>query len=181
MLFDKTNSLVDNDAHDEEYELGLIWIELLLTQYSMHEKGKPPKGEPSPGANTLQGGCGLNQSGGSTTELDLEHNQPTQPNPTGIDLETSSRTGLEIRSRTSLATGSRVDPEPVSLSILARIESTSVNHLFHEHGRTKVCTPLIKFCLTLIQECKLDPNLKISMLSMLFSLTLSQRMSMKLL
>ena len=72
MLFDETNSLVENDAHDEEYELGLARRDLLLTQNSMHEKGKSPEGELSAGANTLEGGQGLDQSGGSIAEPDLE-------------------------------------------------------------------------------------------------------------
>ena len=56
MLFDETNSLVENDVQDEEYELGLIRRDLWLTQNFMHEKGKSPEGEPSLGANTLKDG-----------------------------------------------------------------------------------------------------------------------------
>ena len=52
VLFNEINSLVENDAQDEEYELGLARRDLLLIQKSMHEKGKSPKGEPSPGATT---------------------------------------------------------------------------------------------------------------------------------
>jgi len=40
----------------------------------MHEKGKSFKGEPSPGADILEGGQGLNQSGGTIVEPDLEQN-----------------------------------------------------------------------------------------------------------
>ena len=61
VLFDETNSLVENDAQDAEYELGLMRRDLLLIQNSMHEKGKSPKGEPSLGANILEGGQGLDQ------------------------------------------------------------------------------------------------------------------------
>ena len=60
MLFDETNSSVENDAQDEEYKLGLVRRGLLLTQNSMHEKGKSPEGEPSPGDDILEGGQGLN-------------------------------------------------------------------------------------------------------------------------
>ena len=52
VLFDEINSLVANDAQDEEYELGLARRDSLPTQNSMHEKDKSPEGEPSPGANT---------------------------------------------------------------------------------------------------------------------------------
>ena len=74
VLFDETHSLVENDAQDEEYELGLARRDLLLTQNSMHEKGKSLEGEPSPGTNTLEDGKGLNQIGGSVAEPSLEQN-----------------------------------------------------------------------------------------------------------
>jgi len=48
-------------------------------------------------------------------------------------------------------------------------------HLLHDHGSTRVRTPLIRFCLTLIQECKLDLNSKTFVLSMLFFLTLKPK------
>ena len=38
VLFDKTNSLFENDAQDEEYEQGLVRRDLLLTQNSMLDK-----------------------------------------------------------------------------------------------------------------------------------------------
>jgi len=61
VLFDETNSLFKSDVQDEEYEMGLVRRDLLLTQNSMHEKGKSPEGGTSPGADTLEGGQGLNQ------------------------------------------------------------------------------------------------------------------------
>jgi len=63
-MFDETNSFVKNDAHDEEYELGLIRKHLWLTRNFMHDKGKSPEGEPGPGADTLEGGQNLDQLGG---------------------------------------------------------------------------------------------------------------------
>jgi len=72
VLFDETNSLFNSDAQDEEYELGLVRRYLSLTQNSVHEKGTSPEGEPSPGPDILEGGQGLNQSGGSIAEPDLE-------------------------------------------------------------------------------------------------------------
>jgi len=56
VLFDETNSLFESDPQDEEYELGLVRRDLVLIQNSMHEKGKFPEGEPSPGADILEGG-----------------------------------------------------------------------------------------------------------------------------
>ena len=68
VLFDENNSLVENDAQDAEFELGLVRRDLLLTQNSMHKKGESPGGEPSPGADNVEGGQGLNQSGESIAE-----------------------------------------------------------------------------------------------------------------
>ena len=52
VLFDEINSLVENDAHDEEYELGLVRKDLLL----IHAKGKCPEDGSGPGASLLEGG-----------------------------------------------------------------------------------------------------------------------------
>ena len=83
--------------------------DLLLTQSSIVDKGKAPEGEPPPGTDNLQGGQGVNQSGGSIAEP--EHNRPTQPDP----------------SRTDVGIGSRTYPEPVSSSIQKRLENVFVN------------------------------------------------------
>jgi len=40
----------------------------------MHKKGKSPRGEPSPRADNVEGGQGLNQSGGSIAEPISEQN-----------------------------------------------------------------------------------------------------------
>ena len=68
VLFDETNSLIENDAQDEEFELGLAKKDLLL----IHEKGKSPENGSWPGAVPLEGGQGVNQSGGSEAELGLK-------------------------------------------------------------------------------------------------------------
>ena len=114
VLFNETNSLVENDAQDEEYELRLTRKDLLLTQNSMHGTGKSPEGEPSPGANTVEGGQGLDPSGRSIVEPSLEQNHLNSP-----------RTGLE----TCFETGSRIGPELVSPIVPARVESVSVDPL----------------------------------------------------
>jgi len=85
VLFNETNSLFENDAHDEEYELGLVRRDLLLTQNSMLDKGKSLEGDPSPRADTLEGAQGVNQLGGSSVEPNIEQNQPTKPHPFQID------------------------------------------------------------------------------------------------
>jgi len=110
VLFDKFNSLVENDAQDEEYELGLARKDLLL----MREEGKCPEDGSSPGGDLLEGGQGLNQTGESVAEPSLEQNQPNSP-------RTSSRT----RSETSFRTVSK----PISPSIPTRIESVSADLL----------------------------------------------------
>ena len=78
VLFDETNSMVEHDAHEEELELGLVRKDLSLAQSSIVDKGKAPKGEPSPKIDNLEGGQGANQSGGSIAEP--EQNRPTQSN-----------------------------------------------------------------------------------------------------
>jgi len=124
VLYDKTNSLVENDAQDEEFELGLTIKDILL----MHEKGECLEDRSGPGANLLEGGQGLVQTGGSVAEPNLKKNQPNFSR-TGCRtcLETGSRIGLETGSRTGLAASSRTDPEPVSPSISARMKSIPVN------------------------------------------------------
>jgi len=102
-----------HDAQDEEYQLGLVRKDFLLTQNSIVDKDKTPEGEPSPGADIVEGGQGVNLSRGSVAEPDLEQNQSTQSNP----------------SRTDLRTGSRTDPEPISPIIQERVESVSVDPL----------------------------------------------------
>ena len=73
--FGETNSLIENDAQDERYELGLARKDLLLT----HEKSKSPMNGSGIGAISSEGGQGLNQSGESTAEPSLEQNQTNFP------------------------------------------------------------------------------------------------------
>jgi len=128
VLFDETNSLIENDAQDEEFELGLARKDLLLT----HEKGKSPMNGSGPEAVSSEGGQGLNQSGGSAAEPSLEQNQSNFPRTgsgTGyrIGPETGSRTGSKTDSKIGLKTGSGISPEPVSSSSSARMESIYMN------------------------------------------------------
>ena len=91
---------------------------MLLT----HEKGKSPEDGSGPGAVSLEGRQGLNQTGGNTAEPGLDQNQP---NSSRTGWKTGSRTGSGIGSRT----GSGTVPEPVSPGIPARVESVSVDPL----------------------------------------------------
>ena len=75
VLFDETNSLVEIDAQDDDFELGLAKKNLLLT----YEEGKCPEDRSRPGAVSLKSGLGLNQTGASTIEPSLEQNQPNTP------------------------------------------------------------------------------------------------------
>jgi len=75
--FDETNCLIEHNTQDEEFELGLVRKGLLLTQSSMVDNGKAPEGKPSPGFDSVEGGQGANQSGGSIVDSNLEHNRPT--------------------------------------------------------------------------------------------------------
>ena len=68
VLFDETNSLIEHDTQDEEFELDLVRKDLSPTQSSIVDKGKASEGEPTPGTDNLEGGQVVNQSGGSIAE-----------------------------------------------------------------------------------------------------------------
>ena len=75
VLFDETNSLVENDAQDEEFKLDLVRKHLLL----IHENVKCPENGSGPGVGLLEGGQGLNQTGGSIAEPSLKQHRPNSP------------------------------------------------------------------------------------------------------
>ena len=108
--------------HRKSYELGLARKDLLLT----HEKGKSPEDGSGHGVVSLEGGEGLNQTGGSTAEPGLDQNQP---NSSQTGWNTGSRTGSGTGSETGSRTGSATVPEPVSPSIPARVGTVSVDPL----------------------------------------------------
>ena len=58
VLFDETNSMIEHDMRDEEFELGLVRKDLTLTENSMVDNGKSPEGETSPGFGNMEGGAG---------------------------------------------------------------------------------------------------------------------------
>jgi len=118
VLFSETNSLNENDAQDEDFELGLAGKDLLL----LHEKGKSSGNGSGPRAVSSEGGQGLNQSGGSTPEPSLEQNQ-------SHFSKTGSRTGLEIGSRTGLRVDSLGDWVTAMQEELHKFERNKVCHL----------------------------------------------------
>ena len=92
VLFDETNFLIENDAQDEEFELGFARKDLLL----IHEKGKFPENGSGPRAVPSEDGQGLNQSGGSTAEPSLEQNQTNFfRTDSGIGCRTGQKQALE--------------------------------------------------------------------------------------
>lgn len=110
-MFDETNSMIEHDMQDEEFEFGLVRKDLMLTQNSIVDNGKSPKGEISPEFENMEGGQEARQSGGSFAEPNLGQNRPTQPDP----------------SRIVVGTGSRTDPEPVSSSVQERLKNMFVD------------------------------------------------------
>ena len=54
-LFDETNSLIEHDTQDKEFELGLMRKYLSLTQSSMGDNDKAPKSEPKFESDKVEG------------------------------------------------------------------------------------------------------------------------------
>ena len=100
VLFDESNSLVENDAHDEDLELGLAKKDLLLT----HEVGNNPQVGSRTEHVSKEEGKGFKQTGGTTTKLYLEQDKDNIS-------ETGAKIALQIGARTSLETGARTAPE----------------------------------------------------------------------
>jgi len=70
VLFDETNSLVEIDAQDDDFELGLAKKDLLLTK----EEGKNLAEGSRPGSISGKEGQGLDQTGRSTDKPCLKQN-----------------------------------------------------------------------------------------------------------
>jgi len=101
-------------------------------------------------------GQGLNQTGGSVAEPSLEQNQPNSP-------------------RTGSRTSSRTISELISPSIPARVESVSVDPLTPRPWKHQSSHHLDQILSDINTGVQTKPNLKMSVLSMLFSLILSQK------
>jgi len=77
VLFDETNSLVEYDTQEEEFELGLVRKDVSLTQSSTVDKGKAPEGEPNLGTDNLEGG--REQTSQGEALLNLNRIGPVNP------------------------------------------------------------------------------------------------------
>jgi len=110
VLFDETNSLIENDAQGEEFELGFTKKKLLL----IHEKDKSPVDGSGLGVVSSEGGQGLNQLGGSTIEPSLEQNQSNfLRTGSGTGYKTGPETGFRTRPKTGPRTVSEQDQKQV--------------------------------------------------------------------
>jgi len=69
VIIDETNSLIENDAQDKEIERDLVRKDLVL----IHE-GKCSDEGSGPATIFVEGGQGLDQTGGSTAKPYLEQN-----------------------------------------------------------------------------------------------------------
>jgi len=54
-LFDETNSLIEHDTQDEEFELGVMRKDFSLIQSSMRDNGKAPGSEPNAKFDKVEG------------------------------------------------------------------------------------------------------------------------------
>jgi len=75
VLFDGSNSLVENDAQDEDFELGLAKKDLLPT----HEEGKDSQEGSGTEFVSQEEGQGDKQTGGIAAEPRLEQNKDNNP------------------------------------------------------------------------------------------------------
>ena len=103
VLFDESNSLVEHDTQEDDFELGLAKKDWL----PMQEAGKYPAEGSQSGAVLQERRQVQDQTGGSTVEPCLEQNLPNIS-------ETGSRTGLGTSSQTGAGTGSTTVSDPVS-------------------------------------------------------------------
>ena len=101
VLFDETNSLIENDVQDEDFDLGLV----------RKDNDKMLENEPLTEVNGKGRGQEVDQLGGSLADPDIDRNQCTQ-----------SHTSL-----TDLGTGFRPDPTPVSANSQEKVKSGSMN------------------------------------------------------
>ena len=116
VLFDKSNCLIENDAQDENFELGLAKKDLLLK----HEEGK--NSQVGSGSEPIfkEEGQGVKQTGGTTAETCLEKDKDNIP-------DTGTRTVLQTGASTRSETGARTAPGHGSLENQAREEGVAMH------------------------------------------------------
>jgi len=76
VLFDETNSLIENDVQDEDFDLGL----------ARKDNGKMLENEPLTEVNGKERGQEVDQSGGSLAVPNMDQNEPTQSQTSLTDL-----------------------------------------------------------------------------------------------
>jgi len=129
VLFDESNSLVENDAQDENFEVGLAKKDFLPT----HDEGKNHPEGSGTGPVSKKEGQDDKQAGGTAAEPCLEQNLEIRP---GTILQTGAGASSEIAGRIALN------------SALWKIEQVKPwIHQPHEHGNILSLTPGIKFSL----------------------------------
>ena len=101
VLFDETNSLIENDVQDEDFDLGL----------ARKDNGKMLENEPLTEVNGKESGQEVDQSRGSLADPDIDRNQPTQ-----------SQTSL-----TDPGIGFRPDPTPIPANSQEKVKSGSMD------------------------------------------------------
>jgi len=116
VLFDKSNSLVEDDAQDEDFQLGLAKKDSL----PILEEGKDyPEGSGT-GPISKEERQGDKQAGGIVVEPCLEQNKENKS-------ETSSKTDLQTGVGISSKIGARTAPEQCSPESQAREESVAMD------------------------------------------------------
>jgi len=103
ILFDESNSLSENDAQEEDFELGLAKEDL----GSMHGKGKNHSGGSGPEPGSKEEGHDDKQTGGIVAKPCLQQNQNSNP-------ETGSKITVQTGTSTNSGTGPSTDPAPSS-------------------------------------------------------------------
>jgi len=116
VLFDESNSLIENDAQEEDFELGLAKRDLT----SMHEKCKNHSEGSGPKPGSKEVGHGDKQTRGIVIEPYLQQDQNTNP-------ETVSKINVQIGTSTDSRTGPRTDPALSSSEGQAIEESVVTN------------------------------------------------------
>ena len=71
VLFDETNSLIEHDTQEEEFELGLMRKDFSLTRSSMIDNSKAHEVESNPESGNVEGEQGVHQSVGCNVEPNL--------------------------------------------------------------------------------------------------------------
>jgi len=86
VLFDESNSLIENDVQDEDFNLGL----------ARKDNSKMLENEPLTEVNGKEKGQEVDQSGGSLADPNIDRNQPNQSQTSLTELGTDVRPDLTL-------------------------------------------------------------------------------------